>query len=113
MSIDPLRKSDEIRNGELFGTLRKKGVHVTAEIAEGGPQSIAQHLAALPERCLDDLDKEEFVTIEMRNVVTCQPDHGTPTVKRYSMSYHACSSTDRIPYSFDPGAEAMRCATSR
>ena len=66
MSIDPLRESDEIRTGELFGTLRKKGVHVTAEIAEGGPQSIAQHLAALPERCLDDLDKD-FSLLQMQS----------------------------------------------
>ena len=35
------------------------------------------------------------------------------TVKRYSMSYHACSSTLRMPYSFEPGGSARRTATSR
>ena len=35
------------------------------------------------------------------------------TVKRYSMSYHACRSTERMPYSFDPGPSAIRTATSR
>ena len=37
----------------------------------------------------------------------------SPTVKRYSISYHACNSTERMPYSFDPGGQAIRSATSR
>ena len=35
------------------------------------------------------------------------------TVKRYSTSYQAWMSTDRMPYAFVPGADAIRRATSR
>ena len=35
------------------------------------------------------------------------------TVKRYSTSYQACVITLNMPYALQPGAEAMRCATSR
>ena len=36
----------------------------------------------------------------------------SPTVKRYSMSYHAWRSTESIPYVFVPGFSAIRSATS-
>ena len=36
----------------------------------------------------------------------------SPTVKRYSMSYQACRSTERIPYVLVPGFSAIRSATS-
>ena len=75
--------------------------------------------------------KEAFTTLMKR--ASSQPSRSTPlrrrrmtalltlggglktvslTVNRYSMSYHACSSTLKIPYSFDPGGSAIRTATS-
>ena len=47
-----------------------------AEIAEGGAQRVAQHLATLAERRLDDPHEEPFVAIEPFDAVAAQTDNG-------------------------------------
>lgn len=119
----PVGQLDELADGKLLGARGEERMLGTAEITERGAEGVANHLAPLPERRLDDADEQPLVAIELRDAVAPQPDDSAFDLGRrvenrladreeYSMSYHACKSTDRIPYSLDPGGSARRTATS-
>ena len=57
MLLDPLRELHEVGDGELLSTHREEAVLLATEVAEGGLERVAQHLAALTERRLDNLNE--------------------------------------------------------
>jgi len=61
---------------QLFGALREKGMLRPAEIAEGGAQRIAQHLAPLTERSLDHAHEQPLVARQPHDAVAAQADDG-------------------------------------
>ena len=65
MLCDPISELDKVCHRQLLGTLREEGVLLTAEVAKDSFERVAQHLAALTERSLHNLDKELLVAIEL------------------------------------------------
>ena len=74
--LHPLRERHEIGHRQLFGALREKGMLRPAEIAEGGAQRIAQHLAPLTERSLDHAHEQPLVARQPHDAVAAQADDG-------------------------------------
>ena len=101
----------------------KNGMFCAAEIAEHRPQRVADHLRRWPNDAFTTFtnsasSQPSRPTLLRRRRITALLTLGgglktvSLTVKRYSMSYHACNNTLRMPYSFDPGGSAIRTATS-
>ena len=76
MFLYPAGQLDEVGDGELLGPFREEGMLRAAEVAEDGTQRVADHLAALVERCFHDADKQSFVVIEVCGGIAAQADDG-------------------------------------
>ena len=57
MLLDPLRELHKVGDRELLGTHGEEAVLLATEVAKGSLERVAQHLTALTERGLDNLDK--------------------------------------------------------
>lgn len=77
MGGNPAGEFYKVGNRELLGALGEEGMLLAAEVAKDRFERVANHLAALVERRLDNLDKELLVAVEALDTITLEAYNGT------------------------------------